>query len=174
MPRHVRVFRNVLGAQLLTCSDYNCERAIRTMELLKLRFGEPVMHACEVRGLCIRHQCAALYPNPPGTTHPSSKPDTVHVPSLSPCAGSPSSQIMLKDMAESRRTNVNVLAAAAATSAAAVAAEGASSLVPLQRADSNPDDAMADNLLLPPSCDDHEDVSEVMVDPATPSQSLAR
>ena len=87
---------------------------------------------------------------------------------------SPSSQIMLKDMAESRRTNVNVLAAAAATSAAAVAAEGASSLVPLQRADSNPDDAMADNLLLPPSCDDHEDVSDVMVDPATPSQSLAR
>ena len=40
--------RSVLGSQLLSCSDYDCERAIRTMELLKLRFGEPAMHACEV------------------------------------------------------------------------------------------------------------------------------
>ena len=40
--------RSVLGSQLLTCSDYECEGAIRVMELLKLRFGEPALHACEV------------------------------------------------------------------------------------------------------------------------------
>lgn len=44
----IRLCRLVLAAQLLACSDYECERAIRTMELLKLRFGEPVLHACIV------------------------------------------------------------------------------------------------------------------------------
>ena len=46
----IHTSRSVLGSQLLACSDYDCERAIRTMELLKLRFGEPAMHACEVCG----------------------------------------------------------------------------------------------------------------------------
>ena len=43
--------RSVLASQLLASSDYECGRALGTMELLKLRFGEPAMHSCEVRGM---------------------------------------------------------------------------------------------------------------------------
>lgn len=46
--------RNVLGQQLLRCSDYDCEQAICTTELLKLRFGEAALHACEVRTAAVQ------------------------------------------------------------------------------------------------------------------------
>eukprot|EP00955_Chlamydomonas_euryale_P098091 365123-Chlamydomonas_euryale.AAC.31 len=37
-----------MGAQLLTQVDYDCESVLCTTELLKLRFGEAPLHACEV------------------------------------------------------------------------------------------------------------------------------
>ncbi len=39
----------MLGEKLLGKSDYDCERDIRTLELLKLRFGDANLHACEAR-----------------------------------------------------------------------------------------------------------------------------
>ena len=41
-------YRTFLATQLLQASDYSCENAIRIVELLKLRFGESSMHACEI------------------------------------------------------------------------------------------------------------------------------
>ncbi|GLI63750.1 hypothetical protein VaNZ11_006823, partial [Volvox africanus] len=41
-------YRNLLGGQLLYRSDYDTVREVRTLELLKMRFGENALHACEV------------------------------------------------------------------------------------------------------------------------------
>ncbi|KAG2487792.1 hypothetical protein HYH03_013636 [Edaphochlamys debaryana] len=41
-------YRNLLSGQLLYRTDYETAREVRTLELLKMRFGENAMHACEV------------------------------------------------------------------------------------------------------------------------------
>ncbi len=41
--------RAMLSDKLLSKTDYNCDREIRTLELLKLRFGDANLHNCEVR-----------------------------------------------------------------------------------------------------------------------------
>ena len=71
----VRHRRGLLARQLLRAADYDAHVPLAAVELLKLRFGDASMHACEVR----RH------------THPStvtaqlcipvvatSDPDTAH------------------------------------------------------------------------------------------------
>ena len=40
--------RSLLAEKLLGKTDYECDREIRTLELLKLRFGEANLHNCEV------------------------------------------------------------------------------------------------------------------------------
>ncbi|CAK9234248.1 unnamed protein product [Sphagnum troendelagicum] len=65
----VNEYRVMLAEKLLNKSDYDTDRDIRTLELLKLRFGESNMHGCE---------------------------------------------IMLKDVADSKRINSNIKASAAA------------------------------------------------------------
>jgi hypothetical protein len=40
--------RSSLALELLYAADYDTSRALRTVELLKLRFGEGALHACEV------------------------------------------------------------------------------------------------------------------------------
>lgn len=45
--------RRMLGDKLLTKRGYECDSEIRTLELLKLRFGDANLHPCEVRtGRC--------------------------------------------------------------------------------------------------------------------------
>lgn len=39
--------RVMLSDKLLSKTDYNCDREIRTLELLKLRFGDANLHNCE-------------------------------------------------------------------------------------------------------------------------------
>ncbi|KAA6417838.1 MAG: anaphase-promoting complex subunit 2-like [Trebouxia sp. A1-2] len=41
-------YRAMLSDKLLSKTDYNCDREIRTLELLKLRFGDANLHNCEV------------------------------------------------------------------------------------------------------------------------------
>lgn len=43
----VKEFQNILGERLLK-KEYEFDREIRVLELLKLRFGEPALQACEV------------------------------------------------------------------------------------------------------------------------------
>lgn len=38
----------MLADKLLAKMDYDCDREIRTLELLKIRFGDSNMHNCEV------------------------------------------------------------------------------------------------------------------------------
>ena len=38
----------MLAEKLLAKTDYDCEREVRTLELLKLRFGDANLHSCEV------------------------------------------------------------------------------------------------------------------------------
>lgn len=46
---HTRVHRSMLADRLLCKgSDYDCDRELRTLELLKLRFGESSLHNAEV------------------------------------------------------------------------------------------------------------------------------
>ena len=40
--------RVMLADKLLAKMDYDCDREIRTLELLKIRFGDSNMHHCEV------------------------------------------------------------------------------------------------------------------------------
>ena len=40
--------RSLLADKVLAKTDYDCDREIRTLELLKLRFGEANLHNCEV------------------------------------------------------------------------------------------------------------------------------
>lgn len=40
--------RVMLSDKLLSKTDYTCDREIRTLELLKLRFGDANLHNCEV------------------------------------------------------------------------------------------------------------------------------
>lgn len=42
--------RIMLADKLLAKADYDCDREIRTLELLKIRFGDNNMHNCEVGG----------------------------------------------------------------------------------------------------------------------------
>ncbi|EFJ49123.1 hypothetical protein VOLCADRAFT_80889 [Volvox carteri f. nagariensis] len=44
----INEYRNLLCGQLLYRSDYDTAREVRTLELLKMRFGENALHACEV------------------------------------------------------------------------------------------------------------------------------
>ncbi|XP_024541138.1 anaphase-promoting complex subunit 2 isoform X1 [Selaginella moellendorffii] len=44
----VNEYRVMLAEKLLNKSDYDTDREIRTLELLKLRFGENNMHSCEI------------------------------------------------------------------------------------------------------------------------------
>lgn len=41
-------YRNLLAERLLTNLDFHTEKEIRNLELLKLRFGEALLHSCEV------------------------------------------------------------------------------------------------------------------------------
>lgn len=41
-------YRNLLADRLLTQLDFSPEKEIRNLELLKLRFGDSVLHNCEV------------------------------------------------------------------------------------------------------------------------------
>ena len=41
----------MLADRLLAKTDYDCDREIRTLELLKLRFGDTNLNNCEVGGL---------------------------------------------------------------------------------------------------------------------------
>ena len=43
--------RAMLADRLLAKTDYDCDREIRTLELLKLRFGDTNLNNCEVGGL---------------------------------------------------------------------------------------------------------------------------
>lgn len=67
----VNEYRIMLAEKLLNKSDYDIDHEIRTLELLKLRFGESSMHSCE---------------------------------------------IMLKDIADSKRINSNIKASVSSTS----------------------------------------------------------
>lgn len=44
----VNEYRNLLAERLLLNLDFNIEKEIRNLELLKLRFGEQLLHNCEV------------------------------------------------------------------------------------------------------------------------------
>ncbi|EIE27163.1 hypothetical protein COCSUDRAFT_55186 [Coccomyxa subellipsoidea C-169] len=44
----INEYRSLLAEKLLGKTDYECDREIRTLELLKLRFGEANLHNCEV------------------------------------------------------------------------------------------------------------------------------
>ncbi|KAG5679053.1 hypothetical protein PVAND_008650 [Polypedilum vanderplanki] len=44
----VNEYRNLLAERLLINLDFNPEKEIRNLELLKLRFGENLLHSCEV------------------------------------------------------------------------------------------------------------------------------
>ena len=44
----------MLSDKLLSKTDYNCDREIRSLELLKLRFGEANLHNCEVSHSAMR------------------------------------------------------------------------------------------------------------------------
>lgn len=44
----VNEYRNLLAERLLSNLDFNIEKEIRNLELLKLRFGETLLHSCEV------------------------------------------------------------------------------------------------------------------------------
>lgn len=44
----VNEYRNILADRLLSNLDFNIEKEIRNLELLKLRFGETLLHPCEV------------------------------------------------------------------------------------------------------------------------------
>lgn len=44
----VNEYRTLLADRLLTQLDFNPEKEIRNLELLKLRFGESLLHTCEV------------------------------------------------------------------------------------------------------------------------------
>ena len=41
--------RVMLADKLLGKADYECSREVRTLELLKLRFGDANLHNCEAR-----------------------------------------------------------------------------------------------------------------------------
>lgn len=41
-------YRNLMADRLLTSLDFNADKEIRNLELLKLRFGESLLHSCEV------------------------------------------------------------------------------------------------------------------------------
>ncbi|XP_052873617.1 anaphase-promoting complex subunit 2 [Anopheles cruzii] len=44
----VNEYRNLLAERLLSQMDFNPEREVKNLELLKLRFGESMLHSCEV------------------------------------------------------------------------------------------------------------------------------
>lgn len=44
----VNEYRNLLAERLLIQLDFTPEKEIRNLELLKLRFGENLLHSCEV------------------------------------------------------------------------------------------------------------------------------
>lgn len=44
----VNEYRSLLAERLLLQMDFNAEKEIRNLELLKLRFGETLLHSCEV------------------------------------------------------------------------------------------------------------------------------
>ncbi|KAJ2484120.1 hypothetical protein EV174_002697, partial [Coemansia sp. RSA 2320] len=44
----VQEFERHLAQQLLACSDYNAEREIKQVEMMKLRFGDQALEKCEV------------------------------------------------------------------------------------------------------------------------------
>lgn len=48
-------YRNLLADRLLTQLEFNPEKEIRNLELLKLRFGESLLHNCEVMLMDIAH-----------------------------------------------------------------------------------------------------------------------
>ena len=51
----------MLAERLLAKGDYDCDKEIRTLELLKIRFGENSLLNCEA-GLCPRTPHAPLQP----------------------------------------------------------------------------------------------------------------
>ena len=47
----VTEYRSILADKLLEKRDYDTDKEVRTLELLKLRFGESSMHHCEILSL---------------------------------------------------------------------------------------------------------------------------
>ena len=41
-------YRSMLSDRLLAKTDYDCDRELRTLELLKVRFGEATLHNAEI------------------------------------------------------------------------------------------------------------------------------
>ena len=77
--------RSMLAEKLLSKGDYDCDREIRTLELLKLRFGELNLLNCEAR---------------PALLAPASIPEAIQDGSLSVSVhtaggGLPGSEILL-------------------------------------------------------------------------------
>ena len=58
--------RAMLSDKLLSKTDYNCDREIRTLELLKLRFGDANLHNCEVRNGALIHYIETTLSCPSG------------------------------------------------------------------------------------------------------------
>jgi anaphase-promoting complex subunit 2 len=52
----------MLGEKLFTKGDYDCDKEIRTLELLKLRFGEANLLNCEAIPLLLTHPLLGLHP----------------------------------------------------------------------------------------------------------------
>ena len=44
----VTEYRTLLAERLLALTDFNTDKEVRNLELLKLRFGEDQMHMCEI------------------------------------------------------------------------------------------------------------------------------
>lgn len=44
----VNEYRNMLADRLLTITDYDTDKELRVLELLKLKFGEMNLHNCEI------------------------------------------------------------------------------------------------------------------------------
>ncbi|GMH42828.1 hypothetical protein BSKO_10747 [Bryopsis sp. KO-2023] len=44
----IEEYHKILGDTLMAKTDYECSREVRTVELLKIRFGESALHNCEV------------------------------------------------------------------------------------------------------------------------------
>lgn len=116
-----RPLRSRLARELLSLSDYDTTDHLRTMELLKLRFGDAPLHACEVGGWgCVyawRPDNAPAHTAPPAAALLHSSACTC--PPVPPSCAHHHSQVMLKDMADSKRVNTNIQRLANSTRAPA-------------------------------------------------------
>lgn len=108
--------RSMLADRLLAKGgDYECDRELRTLELLKVRFGEGNLHNAEVmlkvgigwqeRGWAGVFRTASQPASPAPATLPSG-----YASRRPPCHAAPPAPLLLplKDLADSKRINANV------------------------------------------------------------------